>query len=211
MATVVTKDVGGTAKPVGVLYIEPDRQVVDAGAATTLSEAGVDPSFMADLLSACLSHERCGVHLYRSVAARTTMDSLRAQYEHFGAETLEHVALLEQLIAASGGDPSYVSPAARATEGAGAGLVEATFAIGGSIDPGTAELSMLESVLLAETKDRANWEVLAQVAERMADGPVKEQLTTIAAQVLAQEEEHHGWASSARAEMLLGLTLGGAA
>ena len=34
MTTVVTKATGGSAKPVGVLYIEPDQQVPDAGSGT---------------------------------------------------------------------------------------------------------------------------------------------------------------------------------
>ena len=38
MPTVVTKANGGTAQPVGVLYIEPDRQVVDASAKTALTK-----------------------------------------------------------------------------------------------------------------------------------------------------------------------------
>ena len=42
VSVVVTRATGGTAKPVGVLYIEPDRQVLDAGAAPRWPEAGVD-------------------------------------------------------------------------------------------------------------------------------------------------------------------------
>jgi hypothetical protein len=66
MTTLVTKARGGTAKPVGVLYVEPELQVLDAGSDTALADTGLEPAFTADLLSACLAHERCGVHLYRS-------------------------------------------------------------------------------------------------------------------------------------------------
>ena len=118
---VVTNETGGTAQPTEAMYVPPDRQVHDAGSTTVLAEAGLDAAFVADLLSACLAHERCGVHLYRSVAGRTADAELRAQYEHFGAETLEHVERLEELIAAADGDPQYVSASARATEKAGAG------------------------------------------------------------------------------------------
>ena len=85
---VVTYDTGGRAQPVGALYVLPDRAITDAGATTALVDSGVDAAFVADLLSACLAHERCGVHLYRSVAGRTTDPTLRAQYEHFGEETV---------------------------------------------------------------------------------------------------------------------------
>ena len=209
MTTVVTKATGGRAKPVGILYIEPEQQVPDAGAATALAEAGVDAAFTADLLSACLAHERCGAHVYRSVAARTSEDSLRERYEHFGEETMEHVRLLEDLIAAAGGDPQYVSPSARATEKAGAGLVESTYLLTGSVDVTTAELAMLEAVMLAEAKDHANWELLSQLAGAMAPGDARTQLEAVTSQVLAQEEDHHRWAHNARAEMLFALATGG--
>jgi rubrerythrin len=211
MTTVVTKATGGTAKPVGVLYIEPDRQVPDAGSDTALVETGLEPAFTADLLSACLAHERCGVHLYRSVAARTTIDSLRERYERFGEETLEHVRLLEELITSTGGDPSYVSPSARATEKAGAGLVEGTYLLDGSVDADTAELAMLEAVALAETKDHANWELLAQLATAMSEGDVRAQLEAVSREVLGQENEHLTWARDTRTQMLFGLATGGAA
>jgi rubrerythrin len=210
VTSVVTKATGGTAKPVGLLYIEPDLQMRDAGSGTTLSESGLDAAFVADLLSACVAHERCGLHLYRSIAARTTMDELRSQYEHFGEETARHVEILEELISASGGNPSYVSPSARATEKADAGLVEATWALTGSVDVATAELAMLEAVVLAETKDLANWQLLDMLANQMADGPVRQQLTEAVAEVLDQESEHYGWAAGARTRMLFGLATGGA-
>jgi rubrerythrin len=208
MTTVVTKAMGGTAKPVGVLYIEPDLQVPDAGSSTALAESGLDAALTADLLSACLAHERCGVHLYRSVAMRTTMEELRDRYEHFGEETLEHVRLLEELITATGGDPMFVSPSARATEKAGAGLVETTYLLDGSIDANTAEVAMLEAVVLAETKDHANWELLAQLAAAINPGDVRTRLEAVSAEVLAQEEEHLTWASDTRARMLFGLATG---
>jgi rubrerythrin len=203
MTIVVTNATGGTAQPVEALYVPLDRQVLDPSAGTTLADTGLDAAFVADLLSACVCHERCGAHLYRSVAGRTTDDNLRVQYERFGDETLEHVDKLEQLIAAAGGDPQYVSPSARATEMAASGLLQSTYLISGSIDPVTAELAMLEAVMLAEVKDRANWMVLAQLAEGMAEGDVRTQFQAVVSEVLAQEEEHYGWASDTRSSLLL--------
>jgi rubrerythrin len=210
MTIVVTHATGGTSQPVGAVYIPPDRQVPDAGSMTVLGDAGVNAAFVADLLSACLAHERCGVHLYRSVAGRTADVDLRAQYEEFGIETHEHVEKLEQLIAATGGDPQYVSPAARATEKAAAGLLESTYLLRGSVDPMTAELVMLEAVLLAEAKDHGNWELLAQIAGLMTAGEVRTMLEAVAGEVLAQEEEHYTWARDTRAQLLLTLATGSA-
>ena len=176
MTIVVTNETGGTAQPTEAIYVPPDRQVHDAGSATALAEAGIDAPFVADLLSDCLAHERCGVHLYRSVAGRTADAELRDRYEHFGAETRDHVERLEQLIAAADGDPQYVSAAARATEKAAAGLLESTYLLSGSVDPMTAELVMLEAVMLAEAKDHSNWELLAQLASAMTDGTLRRRM-----------------------------------
>jgi hypothetical protein len=198
----VTSDTGGTTKPVGALYVPPERVRVDAGAGTTLYDSGLDPVFTADLLSAMLMHERCGVHLYRSVAGRTLDPEAKAAYELFGQQTLRHVEILEQLISSTGGDIAYVSPAARATEKGNAGLLESTFMLDGSVDPATAELTMLEAVMLAESKDHGNWELLALVAENMDDGPVRDGMVDAVEIVLAEEEEHYGWAANTRTRLL---------
>jgi rubrerythrin len=208
VTSVVTSETGGTAQPAEALYVPPDRQVQNAGSTTVLAGTGLDAAFVADLLSACLAHERCGAHLYRSVAGRTADGELRAQYEHFGAETGEHVERLEQLIAAADGDPQYVSASARATEKAGAGLLESTYLLGGSVDPMTAELVMLEAVMLAEAKDHSNWELLARLVSTMTDGPLRRHMQTVTSDVLTQEEEHYRWAHDTRARLLL--TLAGA-
>ena len=205
MTIVVTSETGGTAQRAETVYVPPDRQVYDAGSSTALAEAGVNAPFVADLLSACLAHERCGVHLYRSVAGRTADPELRVQYEHFEAETRDHIERLEQLIAAADGDPQYVSASARATEKASVGLLESTYLLSGSLDTATAELAMLEAVMLAEAKDHANWEMLAQLATAMTDGALRRRMQTVTNDVLAQEEEHYRWAHDTRAELLLSL------
>ena len=68
---------------------------------------------------------------------------------------------------------------------------------------------MLEAVMLAEAKDRANWELLAQMA---AGWPPARCATSSrpSPRVLAQEEEHYTWARDTRAEMLFALATGGA-
>jgi hypothetical protein len=208
MTIVVTNQTGGTTQPLATVYVPPDRQVLDAGSGTALADSGLDPTMAADLLSACLAHERCGAHLYRSVAGRTAVPALRVGYEQFEVETVDHVEKLETLITAAGGDPQYVSPSARATEKAAAGLLESTFLIAGSIDPATAELTMLEAVMLAEAKDRANWWLLSDLSAQMTAGDLRSQFEAVCAEVLTQEEEHYSWAMTARAEMLLALVAG---
>jgi rubrerythrin len=125
-------DTGATTKASAVVYVPPDRQVSDSQLTEQLPDNGLNMAFVADILSAVLAHERCGRHLYRSVAGRTANPVLKAKYEQFGQETERHAAVLEQLISQMGGDPMYVSPAARAVEASDTRLVETTFLLGGS-------------------------------------------------------------------------------
>jgi rubrerythrin len=210
MTIVVTKATGGTAQPTPSTYVPPDALAPGVPSSSPLADSGLDPVFTADLLSACVAHERCGAHLYRSVAGRTLEADLRRKYERFGKETREHVAKLERLITEAGGDPNYVSPAARATERAAGAMLESTFMLSGSVDPLTAELVMLEAVMLAEAKDHDNWELLAELSAGMADTPLRALMERTATEVLAEEEEHFGWARDTRARLLMARATAGA-
>jgi rubrerythrin len=210
MTIVVTKATGGTARALESTYVAPESQMAVV-ASGSFADAGMNAGFVMDLLSACVAHERCGAHLYQSVAGRTIDADLRASYEQFGAETREHVDKLERLIVEAGGDPNYVSPSARATERTAGGILESTFLLSGSVDAATAEVVMLEAVMLAEAKDHSNWELLAQLAVGMADGPLSELMLSTTEEVLAQEEEHYGWARETRARLLFESATGGMA
>src|SRR5215207_2414971 len=110
-----TAATGARSKPEDMTYVDPARTMRPDEDEAFLADTGLNGPFVADLLSDVLAHERCGAQLYRSVAGRTNNPLLKRQYEHFGTETLEHVEILEQLIGRLGGNPNYVSPAARAT------------------------------------------------------------------------------------------------
>jgi len=147
-----TAAAGARSKPEDMTYVDPARTMRPDEDEAFLADTGLNGPFVADLLSDMLAHERCGAQLYRSVADRTNNPVLRERYKHFGDETVEHVESLEGLIAGLGGDPRYISPAARLTEKAGIGLLESTFLLAGSVDLMSQELVMLDAVLLAEAK-----------------------------------------------------------
>jgi rubrerythrin len=198
-----TKDTGGVTKALPGVYAEPDRYVDDESLAAAMADTGLNGAFLADLLSAVLTHERCGRHLYRSLEGRTTNPILQGKYREFGAETERHVDLLETLVAGGGGNPSYLSPLARAVEGTDSNLLQSTFLLRGSIDLAAAEMAMLDAVALAESMDHANWQLMAKVSEQLPPGTLREQFQAAVDEVQPQEDDHLTWALETKERLTL--------
>ncbi|HEX6237302.1 MAG TPA: ferritin-like domain-containing protein [Acidimicrobiales bacterium] len=203
MATLTpTAATGARSTPAEMTYVDPARQMSDGEREGFLDGSGLNGPFVADLLSDMLAHERAGAMLYRSVAQRTHNPVLEERYRHFGDETIEHVDILERLIGELGGDAGYVSPAARATEKSGLGLVESTFLLSGSVDLMTQELVMLDAVLLAEAKDQANWAALSTLAGELPEGDIRAAFQRAIDDVVPREAEHLDWARDMRAKLI---------
>jgi rubrerythrin len=201
--TEVMHHTGGTSKPLGMTYVDPRRQVTNDLLDPFMAGSGLNGPFVADLMSDFLTHERCGMHLYRSVAGRTNNPVLKSRYNQFGNETDEHIRILEELIGELGGDPRYVSPSARAAEKVDAAALQATFLLGGSVDVMTQELVMLDAVVLAETRDHANWSFLAQLVAELPEGDARDALARAVGQVEPQEDQHLAWAQETRSKMMM--------
>jgi rubrerythrin len=197
-----TATTGARAARNAMTYVDPARVVLPDEKDAFLADTTLNGPFVADLLSDMLAHERSGARLYRSVAGRTNNPVLKQRYQHFGNETVEHVEILQSLITELGGDPGYVSPAARATEKSGTALLESTFLLAGSIDLLTQELVMLDAVLLAEAKDHANWSCLAAMVEDLPGGDERDALQLAVDDVEVQEDEHLQWARDMRCSMI---------
>ena len=197
-----TYDTGARGKPMTYVSISPGREVDDDALAAMLPDLGLNTPFVADIMSAVLAHERCGRHLYRSVAGRTLNPLLRSKYEEFGDETQRHAEILEGLITAMGGDPQYVSPAARATEASDTKTLESTFLLSGSVDVMTAEMVMLDAVLAAEAIDHANWVAMAALAPQLPAGDLADRFRAAVDEVLGEEDKHLEWARETRTQMI---------
>lgn len=164
-----------------------------------------------DALSEFLMVEQCGLQLYRVALARAQHEDVREHYDEFLAETDHHRTILVELITKLGGDPDYVSPAARVAQVKASSLLDSALLVDG-MSPEEIEANDLENVLLAETKDQADWVLLTQLAEGLgddADPEVRRTLTEAVAQVGPQEDEHLGWARSRLAEMRMSVMLAG--
>jgi rubrerythrin len=156
---------------------------------------------LSDKLSEFLMVEQCGFQLYRVVAERCKTPKLKAKYEEFGRETSHHREVLVKLITELGGDPNYVSPTARVVQYKSSKLLESALLVDGLAQP-EIECADLENVLLAETKDHANWHLLSQLAEQ-ASGDAKRALQAAVDEVESQEDEHLDWARETLSQMAM--------
>ena len=145
-----------------------------------------------DKLSEFLMVEEGGLRLYTVAAERCTTPTLKSKYQEFGRQTAHHREVLVKAITQLGGDPNYVSPAARLVQYKAAKLLEACLQVDG-LSQAEIELSDLENVLLAETKDHADWHLLEQLAQQ-ASGELKQALQAAVEEVEEQEDEHIEWA-----------------
>lgn len=163
-----------------------------------------------DKLSEFLMVEQGGLQLYRVAASRCTDPLLRDQYLTYAQETLQHRELLVRLIEQLGGDPSYVSPTARLAQAKGARLLELSFLIDG-LSQAELEAGDLENLLLAETKDHADWQLLSQLAPHVEDPNMQRAFRAVVDEVEAQEDAHLDWARQTLSKMCRQLVLQGPA
>jgi rubrerythrin len=159
-----------------------------------------------DKLSEFLMVEQCGWQLYRVMADRTGDPELKNRYEEFGRETDRHRTILTGLIRDLGGDPDYVSPTARLAQAKSEALL-ASALVSGPLSEAEREANDLENVLLAETKDHADWELLGQLAEQLPSGKARTAIEAAVAEVEPQEDEHLGWAQTKLTELGLQMLL----
>jgi rubrerythrin len=204
MATLTTKETGGLAPLMtSVSFSAPECALAPEELGSFLAGTGLNGPFLADLMSACLMHEQCGLHLYRTAISMTANEALRTKYEEFGAETEEHIRVFEELIGGCGGQPGYVSPAARLTEALDSQIHQAVILLADGADPGTVELAILEAVVLAETKCHSDWSLIQKMTSKLPEGDARDAFQAAVDQVEAQEDEHIRWARQTWEEMVM--------
>lgn len=197
-----TKDDGAVTNGTEVIYTEPGRRLTEEMLPPMLVASDLNAQFVTDLLSAVLTHERCGTHLYRSVGGRTHNPMLQGKYSEFGEETERHAALCEQLITTLGGNPNYVSPMARAVQGMDTKLLESTFLTSGGLDLMTQETAMLDAVILAETVDQGHWQLMEKLRDDLSEGELRDAFSVAVDEVGPQEDEHLLWATTTKERMV---------
>lgn len=149
-----------------------------------------------ELLLQSLVHERGGVLIYRTALECVAHDELREEWEKYLRQTEHHVEVLTRVCALLGLDPGEMTPGCQIVHENGKALVIAMKRALAAADPAAAQIVACECVVLAETKDHADWELIGACAKGM-DGDVAEVLRNAYDEIEDEEDEHlyhtKGW------------------
>lgn len=158
---------------------------------------GANDAQIQELVLQALEHEQGGVKVYETALECVVNEDLREEWTQYLEETRRHVQVLAEASSELGIDPDTDSPGREITRGMGEALVEAMQKALASGNPAAAQLVACDCVVLAETKDHANWHLLQQCAEK-APARWRAALKSAVNEVEDQEDEHlyhsKGWA-----------------
>ena len=149
-----------------------------------------------ELLLQSLTHERGGVFIYRTALECVRNADLRKEWTNYLAQTEKHVAVLTRTCEAIGIDAGEMTPGCMVVQHTGKSLVVAMKMALASEDRAAAELVACECVVLAETKDHFDWELIGQCAKAL-DGVAAKALREAYDAIEDEEDEHlyhtRGW------------------
>lgn len=149
-----------------------------------------------DLILQSLEHELGGVKIYETALRCAVNPDLQTEWEDYLQQTTSHVEVLRSVCAAFDIDPDTETNSRKVVRTVGSALVQAmTVALEGG-NPVAAQLVACEVVVLAETKDHADWELLGKCAGKLT-GEQADVLGSACKLVEDQEDEHlyhtKGW------------------
>ena len=155
-----------------------------------------DSAQVNELLLQALETELGGVQVYETALRCAVNDDLRKEWKEYLDQTRTHVDVLNRVFETLGLDAKAESPGRLVVRHTGQSLVKAMEMALKSGDKAAAELVACECVVLAETKDHANWELIGHVAKN-GRGDATAVLKQ-AYDAVEDEEDHHiyhtkGW------------------
>jgi len=157
----------------------------------------LDKKQLHELLLQSLEHERGGVKVYQTALESASCEDLKKEWTKYLSQTRKHVQILEGVLQKFEIDPEQETAGREVVRSLGEALVRAMKKAQGAGDPAAAQLVACECVVIAETKDHADWELLGKCAESLK-GSQKDVLEE-ACEIVEEEEDEHlyhstGWA-----------------
>ncbi len=149
-----------------------------------------------DLLYQALETEQGGIAVYETAISCAVNAELRSEWKTYLGETREHEQVLLGVFEAFGLDPQARPPGRDIVGSIGTALVVSMKRARATLAPQQAELVACEAVVLAETKDHLNWELLGHVVSKGSHPKLG--ALRVAVEQVEDEEDHHlyhtkGW------------------
>ena len=150
-----------------------------------------------ELLYQALETELGGVQVYTTALRCVENKDLKEEWQEYLEQTHKHVQIVTDLMDTFGLDPEKETPGRKIVRHTGESLVKTMEMALKSGEAGAAQLVAAESVVLAETKDHLNWQLIGEAAKK-AKGEEAKALKAAHKEVEKEEDEHlyhtAGWA-----------------
>lgn len=149
-----------------------------------------------DLLLQSLEHEMGGVKVYETAVQCAVNADLREEWEKYLGQTKHHVEVLTEVCTELGIDPQADSPGRPIVRSLGQALVQAMTMARKGGNSEAAQIVAAECVVLAETKDHLDWELIGKCASKLKGDEAK--CVREAYEEIEDEEDEHlyhtrGW------------------
>lgn len=148
-----------------------------------------------ELVIQMLETEMGGVEIYQTALTCAVNADLKKEWTEYHEQTQRHVRVVRTLME-NLGISDEATPERKVVHHIGASLVDAMKMAKQSGNPDAAQLVACECVVLAETKDHLNWDLLSACAET-AKGDAKKAIKAAVDEVEDEEDEHlyhtKGW------------------
>ena len=160
---------------------------------------------MYEFLYEALETEKGGVQIYETALRCVLNEDLKKEWEEYLEQTENHVMVLIGVLKKLGLNPDQDTPGRQVVRHTGESLVKTVEIALMTGKPPAAQLVAAECVMLAETKDHANWSMIGVLAENTAG--TEQQLLKKAYEEVEDEEDEHlyhttGWARELHLEAL---------
>jgi rubrerythrin len=151
---------------------------------------------MHELLLQSLEHEMGGIEVYETAIECAINEDLHEEFTKYLEETRHHEQVLREVFETLGLDPEQETPGREIVRSLGKALVQAMKKAKAGGNPEAAQLVACECVVLAETKDHLDWDLIGECAKKLT-GDKGKALKEAYEEVEDQEDEHlyhsRGW------------------
>jgi len=142
-----------------------------------------------ELLYQALETELGGVEVYTKALTCAVNKDLKKEGQEYLDQTKHHVEIVRGVFERVGLDPETETPGRKVVRHIGESLVKAMEMAKNAGNPEAAQLVAAECVVLAETKDHLNWELIGEVAKK-EKGEKGKALQEAHDEVEDEEDEH---------------------